>query len=235
MGTGAVIGALWLLLTVAVYAGARVVYARTRWPVSSPAIVSIAAIIALLRLTGTPYLQYMEGGRVLSFWLGPAVVALGLPLALQLAAVRRNAAVIGIALTTGAAMGLLTAVIVARMMGASPAVVLSLAPRSVTTPIAIAITARLGGIPALSAVVSIVSGAVGGVVGVGLLRAAGVRSPLATGLALGAAAHGLGTARAADEGAREGAASGMAMGLVGVITALLAPWLVGVLRGARLL
>jgi putative effector of murein hydrolase len=105
----------------------------------------------------------------------------------------------------------------------------SLAPRSVTTPIAIAITARLGGIPALSAVVSIVSGALGGFVGVGLLRLTGIRSRLATGLALGAAAHGLGTARAADEGSTEGGAAGLAMGVMGILTALLAPIVVTLL------
>ena len=99
----------------------------------------------------------------------------------------------------------------------------SLAPRAATTPIALAVTARFGGIPALSAVVSIVTGALGGFGGVALLRAVGVRSRPATGLALGAAAHGLGTARAAGEGEVEGAASGMAMGIVGVLTALLAP------------
>jgi putative effector of murein hydrolase len=120
---------------------------------------------------------------------------------------------------------------VAHVMGASPVIVRSLAPRSITTPIAIAVSARLGGIPALSAVVSIVGGALGGFVGVGLLRATGVRSRLATGLALGAAAHGLGTARAADEGTVEGGAAGLAMGVMGILTALLAPLVAAVVLG----
>ena len=216
-------GALWIIVTVGLYLASRALYLRTRWAILNPALVSIAAVIALLLATRTPYADYERGGRVIAFWLGPAVVALGVPLALQLERVRRNALGIAIGLVAGAVVGIAVATGVATLLGASPVVVRSLAPRAATTPIAVAITARLGGIPALSAVVSIVSGAIGGFIGVGVLRAVGVRSRLATGLALGAAAHGLGTARAAGEGDVEGAASGMAMGVVGVLTALIAP------------
>ena len=216
-------GALWIIVTVAIYLASRAVYLRTRWAILNPALVSIAAVIVLLLATRTPYADYERGGRVIAFWLGPAVVALGVPLALQLERVRRNVLGIAIGLVAGAVVGIAVATGVATLLGASPVVVRSLAPRAATTPIAVAITARLGGIPALSAVVSIVSGAIGGLIGVGVLRTVGVRSRLATGLALGAAAHGLGTARAAGEGDVEGAASGMAMGVVGVLTALIAP------------
>lgn len=222
--------ALWLVVTIVVYGLARAAYARTGWSLLNPALVSIAVMIALVMGTHTPYERYAAGGRLLSFWLGPAVVALGLPLARQLATVRRNALAIGVALVAGSVVGIAAAVAVARLLGAAPAVVLSLAPRSATTPIAMAVSARLGGIPALSAVVSIVSGALGGFIGVGLLGALGVRSPLAVGLALGGAAHGLGTARATDEGPAHGAAAGMAMGAMGVLTAVLAPLVVAALR-----
>jgi predicted murein hydrolase (TIGR00659 family) len=215
--------ALWLAVTVVVYLLSRELHVRTRIALLNPALVSIVLVIALLSLSGTPYGQYARGGRLLSFWLGPAVVALGLPLALQLATVRRNALGIGLGLLAGTITGIVVAVVVVHLLGAAPAVVHSLAPRSATTPIAMAVSARLEGIPALSAVVSIVSGVVGALIGVQLLRLVGVRSALATGLALGGAAHGLGTARVASEGTREAAAAGMAMGVVGVLTALLAP------------
>lgn len=221
---------LWLVVTVIVYVLARAAFARTRWSLLNPALVSISVMIGILLLTDTPYDRYADGGRYLSLWLGPAVVALGFPLALQLTTIRRNFLAIGVALAAGALVGIVVAVGVATLLGATPAVVLSLAPRSATTPIAMAIAARLGGIPALSAVVSIVSGAMGGFIGVGLLRLVGVESPLAVGLALGGAAHGLGTARAADEGPTHGAAAGMAMGSVGVATAILAPLVIAVLR-----
>ena len=225
---------LWIAVTVLVYAAARVAWDRTRLALLNPAIVSIAAVMLLLLATHTPYEGYERGGRYIAFWLGPAVVALGLPLAQQLDRVRRNLPAISLALLAGAITGIGVAVAVAHALGAPPVIVRSLAPRSATTPIAIAVTTRLGGLPALSAVVSIVSGALGGFAGVGLLRLTGVRSPLATGLALGAAAHGLGTARAADEGDVEGGAAGLAMGVMGILTALLAPVVLAlVLRMAR--
>ena len=219
-----------VVLTIAVYLATRWLAARTGSALVNPALLSIAAIIALLVVTGTPYERYERGGRLLSWWLGPAVVALGVPLARQLALVRRNVLAIGIALAAGAFTGLVVAVCVALLLHAQPMVVRSLAPRSATTPIAMAVSLRLGGLPALSAVVSIVSGAIGGFAGVAWLRLLGVRSSFATGLALGAAAHGLGTARAADEGATESAAAGMAMGAVGVATALIAPAIIALLR-----
>lgn len=213
----------WTAVTIAVYLIARALHARVRTQLLNPAIVSIAVIIVLLKLTATPYPAYERGGRLLSFWLGPAVVALGLPLAQQLKAMRRHALGIGIALVLGALAGMAVAMGTASLLGASPLVVRSLAARSATSSIAIGISASVGGIPALSAIVSILSGALGGSVGIALLRAAGVRSRLATGLALGAAAHGFGTARAAAEGDEEGASAAVAMGAVGLLTAMLAP------------
>lgn len=220
---------MWIVVTAAIYALARWGYMRTRNPLLNPALVSIVAVIVLLLTTRTPYAAYDRGGHLLSFFLGPAVVALGVPLALQLGEIRRNVRAIGAATVAGSLVGILTGVGIAAVLGASHDVIRSLAPRSVTTPIAMAIASRIGGIPALSALVAIATGVIGGVIGPGLLRAAGVRSRLAIGLALGAAAHGLGTARATEEGDVEGAASGMAMGLNGVVTALLAPAIVALL------
>ncbi|MBA3670628.1 MAG: LrgB family protein [Gemmatimonadaceae bacterium] len=211
---------LWLAVTVAVYAGARQLHRRRRSAALNPALVSIAVLIAVLVVTRTPYRDYERGVTLLSFWLGPAIVALGAPLARQLPLVRRNALAVAVSMIAGAAVGIIIAVTVASLAGASPAVVRSLAPRSATTPIAMAIAARIGGIPALSAIVSIASGALGGTIGVAVLRILNIHSRLATGLALGGAAHGLGTARAADLGDVEGATAAMAMGVVGVLTAV---------------
>ncbi len=224
-----VAGVGWLLFTVGAYAVARAVYARSRLSLLNPAVVTIGLVILALRATGTTYARYDDGGRVLSFLLGPAVVALGVPLAAQLAVVRRQARAVAGAILTGAVVGSATAMLVALALGASAAVVRSLAPRAVTTPIALAVSERVGGVPALSAVIVIATGMFGGVVGPPLLRRLGVRSREAVGLALGASSHGLGTARAVEEGEVEGAMSGLAMGLTGVTTALLAPPLVALL------
>ncbi len=213
----------WISVTLAIYLLSRWLYMRTRLALLNPALVTIAAVIVILHFTRTSYAAYNTGGSILAFFLGPAVVALGVPLVMQLGEIQRNARAILVAATVGSIVGIVAGAGTAALLGAPVTVVHSLAPRSVTTPIAMAISARLGGIASLSALVSIATGVIGGVIGPAILRAVRVRSRLATGLALGAAAHGLGTARAAEEGDVEGAASGMAMGLNGLITALLAP------------
>lgn len=224
------IAVLALAATLAVYAAARVLQRRTGSVLLHPVLVSIVVLIATLRLLGIGYETYDEGGRVLTFLLGPAVVALGLPLERQMGEIGRRGRAVLVSLAVGSVVGVLSAVGTALLLGASGAVVRSLAPRAVTTPIAIGIAERVGGLPALSAAVVILSGILGAVVGPPLLRRMGVRSRTAFGLALGAAAHGVGTARAAEEGDVEAASSGLAIGLMGVGTAVAAPVVLAVLR-----
>jgi predicted murein hydrolase (TIGR00659 family) len=180
-------------------------------------------LIAALRLLGIGYEAYGRGGRVLTFLLGPAVVALGLPLYRQMEEIGRRGRAVLVSLAAGSVVGVVSAVGTAALLGASDVVIRSLAPRAVTTPIAIGIAERVGGLPPLSASVVILSGVFGAVIGPPLLRRMGVRSRTAFGLALGAAAHGVGTARAAEEGDVEAASSGLAIGLMGVGTAVVAP------------
>ncbi|MBW3571221.1 MAG: LrgB family protein [Gemmatimonadetes bacterium] len=221
---------LALAATLAVYAAARGLQRRLKSVWLHPVLVSIMVLIAALRVLGIDYEEYDRGGRILTFFLGPAVVALGLPLARQMEEIGRRGRALLLSLLAGAAIGTLSATLVAALLGASGPVVRSLAPRAVTTPIAIGIAERVGGLPALSAVVAIFTGVLGAVIGPPLLRAAGVRSRTAFGLAMGAAAHGVGTARAAEEGEVEAASSGLAIGLMGVFTAVLAPLVLALLE-----
>jgi predicted murein hydrolase (TIGR00659 family) len=221
-------------LTLGVYAGASALYARWRCALLNPLLVTIVAIIGVLLALGIPYATYDAGGRLLSFFLGPAVVALGLPLAERWDEIRRQGRAIGVAVGIGSVVGVLSAAGTAALLGASPEVVLSLAPRAVTTPIAIGIAERIGGEPSLAAAFVIGSGIVGAVVGPAVLRALGVRRRAAFGLAMGAAAHGIGTARALEEAEAEGASAGLAIALMGIGTAAVAPplaalvlWLMG--------
>lgn len=224
------IAVLALAATLAVYAAARVLQRRTGSVLLHPVLVSIVVLIAALRLLGIDYGTYDEGGRVLTFLLGPAVVALGLPLERQMEEIGRRGRAVLVSLGVGSVVGVVSAVGTAVLLGASGVVVRSLAPRAVTTPIAIGIAERVGGLPALSAAVVILSGILGAVMGPPLLRHVGVRSRTAFGLALGAAAHGVGTARAAEEGDVEAASSGLAIGLMGVGTAVVAPLVLAALR-----
>ncbi len=214
---------LAILATLAVYAAARRVQRRLGSVLLHPVLVSIVVLIAALQVLGIDYAEYDRGGRVFTFLLGPAVVALGLPLARQMDEIRRRGRALLPSLLAGSAVGIIAATVTAALLGASGQVVRSLAPRAVTTPNAIGNAERVGGLPALSAAVAILTGVLGAVIGPPLLRAIGVRSRTAFGLAMGAAAHGVGTARAAEEGEVEAAGSGLAIGLMGVFTAILAP------------
>ena len=217
--------------TLAVFAAARALHRKTRFFLLNPVLLSVAVLIAVLSLTRVPYESYMKGGQVFSFFLAPAVVALGLPLYRQLRRLSRASLPILASTAAGSLVGVLSAVLPAGLLGASPALLASLAPKSVTTPIAIGVSEVLGGLPPLTAAVVIGTGILGAVLGPPFLRAIGVRSPTAFGLAMGAAAHGIGTARALEEGEEAGAASGLALGLNGALTALAAPWLLKLALG----
>ena len=209
-----------LTLTVGVYLGAVQLRRRVNCALLHPILVSVAVLIAFVKLTGMPYEHYMRQTQIIDFLLGLSVVALGYVLHDQIYNIRGNVISIVIAIVTGSAVGILSVALIARWMGAEPAVVASLEPKSVTTAIALSLSANSGGIPALTSVVVIV---VGGIVGPWVLRKVGVESRIAKGLAMGAAAHAMGTARAMELGAVEGAISGLAIGLMGVATAVLVP------------
>ena len=217
--------------TLALFAAARALHRKTRFFLLNPVLLSVAVLIVVLSLTRVPYESYMKGGQVFSFFLAPAVVALGLPLYRQLRRLSRASLPILASTAAGSLVGVLSAVLPAGLLGASPALLASLAPKSVTTPIAIGVSEVLGGLPPLTAAVVIGTGILGAVLGPPFLRAIGVRSPTAFGLAMGAAAHGIGTARALEEGEEAGAASGLALGLNGALTALAAPWLLKLALG----
>ena len=208
-----------LTLTVGVYLGAVQLRRRVNCALLHPILVSVAVLIAFVKLTGMPYEHYMRQTQIIDFLLGLSVVALGYVLHDQIYNIRGNV----IAIVTGSAVGILSVALIARWMGAEPAVVASLEPKSVTTAIALSLSANSGGIPALTSVVVIVVGVFGGIVGPWVLRKVGVESRIAKGLAMGAAAHAMGTARAMELGAVEGAISGLAIGLMGVATAVLVP------------
>ncbi|WP_297447987.1 LrgB family protein [uncultured Alistipes sp.] len=218
-----------LTLTVGVYLGAVWLRRRTGWALLHPILVSMAVLIAFVRLTGIEYDHYMRQTQPIDFLLGLSVVALGYVLHDQIHNIRGNVISIVVSILVGSAVGIVSVVLIARWMGAEPAVVASLEPKSVTTAIALSLSEASGGIPALTSVVVIAVGVFGGIVGPWVLRKVGVESRIARGLAMGAAAHAMGTARAMELGAVEGAISGLAIGLMGVATAVLVPLLERVL------
>ncbi len=212
-------------LTFLVYHLAQRLYGRFHLALFNPVMVSIAVLIVILRTTGLDYQTYNQGGKLISFFLGPAVVALGAPLYRQIEEIRKQGRAMLISLAVGSVVGVLSAALTARLLGAPVEVVASLAPKSVTTPIAMGIAAKIGGLEPLTAALVIATGILGAVAGPAFLRLIGVRSPTAFGLAMGAASHGIGTARAVEEGELQGAAAGLAICLNGLATALITPFL----------
>ena len=212
-----------LTLTVGVYLGAIQLRRKINFALLHPVFVSLLVLIVFIRLTGIEYEHYMQQTQIIDFMLGLSVVALGYILHDQIYNIRGNVISIVMAILVGSAVGIVSVALIARWMGAEPAVVASLEPKSVTTAIALSVSANSGGIPALTSVVVIVVGVFGGIVGPWVLKKIGVESRIAKGLAMGAAAHALGTARAMELGAVEGAISGLAIGLMGLATAVLVP------------
>lgn len=219
-----------LTLVIGVYLLALWLYRKTKLNILNPLLTSIPVLAVIIYFLGISYESFEKGSRIISFMLGPTVVVLGYLLYEQVARLRENALSIITSVFVGCVTGILSVVFIARCFGADHALIASLAPKSVTTPIAMSIAEKSGGIPSIAAVVVIVVGIFGGMVGPFIFERLGIRSKIAKGLALGSAAHGLGTARAMELGTIEGAISGLAIGVMGIMTAILVPVIEWILK-----
>ena len=218
---------LGLTFTLLAYQGAMLINKRCKAsPLANPVLLAVAVLVITLWATGTAYRTYFEGAQFVHFLLGPATVALAIPLYAQLGRLRRMALPLLIALLAGSLTAACSAVLIGYLLGASEATLLSLAPKSVTTPIAMGIAERLGGLPSLTAVLVILTGILGAVGAQGLYAVLRIKDPAIRGFAMGTASHGIGTARAFQVSEQTGAFAALAMGLNGLATALLLPWLV---------
>jgi len=200
------------------------IYKRSRISLLQPLLISMVLIILFLKLTGIDYQTFYKQTRILNFMLGPSVVALGYVLFEQMEHIKGNVLSILTAVFVGSIVGIFSVMWIADLFGANHLLMASLAPKSVTTPIAISLAEKNGGIPALTAAFVVICGVFGGLIGPIVLRSLGIKSKIARGLALGSASHALGTVRALEMGALEGAISGLAIGIMGIMTALLIPF-----------
>ena len=192
-------------------------------PLLNPVLLAIVIVVAVLYVSGTPYEVYFDGAKFVHFLLGPATVVLAIPLYRQFDKVRRSAVAILVSVLSGSFVAASSAVLIAWVLGGSEQSFLSLAPKSVTAPVAMGITRELGGLPSLTAVLVISTGILGAILGPYLLTFIGVKSWAARGLAIGTASHGIGTARKIQVNEEAGAFSGLAMGLNALATAILLP------------
>ncbi len=217
---------LWLTVTILAYCLCdRISAALNRTPLANPVLMSMCLVGLLVRVSGTPYPTYFDGAQFIHFLLGPATVALGIPLYQNRQLVMRAILPMLCALLAGSATALVSAVTIARLLGAAPSIVVSIAPKSVTAAVAMGISGRLGGDPGLTAVLVILTGIMGAIIVTPLLNGLRITDKRARGFAAGLAAHGIGTARAFQVDPLAGTFAGIAMGLNALLTAILVPLL----------
>jgi predicted murein hydrolase (TIGR00659 family) len=217
---------LWLALTLVAWIAAdAIASACGRHPLVNPVLIAIALMGGVLVATGTPYETYFQGAQFVHFLLGPATVAIAVPLVRHRALVRANILPMLAALVAGAVTAVVSVVAVAAALGVPRDILVSMAPKSVTAGIAMAISESMGGRPALTAVLVITTGVMGAVIVSPLMNALKIRDYAARGFAVGLTSHGIGTARAFAVDEIAGTFAGIAMGLNGVATALLVPLL----------
>lgn len=216
-----------LTATLVAYLAAEALAKRcNNHPLVNPVLIAIAVLVAMLKLTGTSYRAYFEGAQFVHFLLGPATVALAIPLYHAYEHIRASALAIVVALVAGCAFAALSAVGVGHLFGASWVSLMSMAPKSATTPIAMGVSEAIGGAASLTAIFVIVTGVLGAMFSTWVLDLVQVTDKRARGFATGLAAHGVGTAYKLSINALSGAFAGLAMGLNGLATAVLVPFLV---------
>lgn len=215
---------VWLTLTLLAYVLADLIAEKaSRRPLANPVLIAVALLGAMLWASGTPYATYFEGAQFVHFLLGPATVALAVPLHAQGARLKSAALPVLAAVLTGSLVAMVSALGIARLFGVDAQMLATLAPKSTTAPVAIGIAESLGGSPTLAAVLVILTGITGALIATPLLNALGFKDWRARGLAVGTAAHGIGTARAFQVHPTAGAFAGIGMGLNAILTALIAP------------
>ena len=221
----------WLTVTLGAWLVAETLSRLSRRnPLVNPVLIAVALVAVLLSATGTDYRTYFDGAQFVHFLLGPATVALGVPLYRNLPLVRRDLLPMAASLLVGSVVAVLLAVGIAAALGVPHDVLVSLAPKSVTAGIAMAVSQNLGGIPSLTAVLVIITGIIGAIVVTPLMNILRIRDYAARGFAVGLASHGIGTARAFTVSSLAGTFAGIAMGLNAVATALLVPLLLRLFR-----
>ena len=221
---------LWLSLTLGAYLLAVAINERCkRMPLLNPTLLAIALVVAILTLTGTSYKRYFDGAQFVHFLLGPAIVAMAVPLYRHTELIRKSAGALFSALGIGCVTAILSSVLLTRGLGGERELWLSMAPKSATAAISMAISGKIGGVPALTAVLTIFTGITGACLASYVHNLAGVKEWHARGFAMGLSSHGIATARAFQENEIAGTFAGLAMALNGIATAVLVPLIIKLL------
>ncbi|MDR1355645.1 MAG: LrgB family protein [Propionibacteriaceae bacterium] len=212
-----------ITLTLLVYIAASWLRSKVHHPLVNPMLITVVVLIATLALSGTSFASYNNSASILSFMLTPVTVCLAVPLYLQLQELRRNVWAILAGICTGTLAGLSVTLLYAKLVGLSVTEFATLLPRSITTPMGLGASEKIGGIATVTVAIIVLTGIWGNLVGRTFLRLIRVREPIARGVALGTSSHGMGTTLAFELGQVEGAMSSLSIAITGVITVALLP------------
>lgn len=217
-------------LTAIVLIGYQLLFEKAKSPLLSPLVFSLVTIIAFLTLADIPYESYEKGASILSFFMGPAVVSLAIPLYRQFDKLKRHALPILTGIITGVVVSICSGISMSYFFRLKNEVIISIAPQGATSAISMSLSQTLGGDPAMTVAFVNIAGNVGYLFGAGILKKLGVHHPLAKGVALGTASHVMGTTRAFSLGEEEGAMASLSIGLAGVMTSILLPLILSIIK-----
>lgn len=217
---------LGIVLSVFAFQIGLIIFRKTKLVFLHPFVTSVVLIIIILLTFNIPLESYEIGGNMITFFLGPATVVLAVPLYRQMDVLKKNILPILIGVTAGSATGIISVIIIGKMLRLSPVIILSLVPKSVTNPIGVELSQQLGGNLAVTVTAIVFTGILGAIIGPLTCKIFKIKNPLAVGLSIGTSSHAVGTSRAIELGETEGAMSGLSIGLAGLFTVLLAPILI---------
>jgi len=217
-----------LPFTLLCYWGSRKLYQRFPLPIMNPLLVSMLVLMALIHFGDFSLVEYEKGTWVINWLLKPAVVALALPLYQQAIHIRAKIKPILICCSLSVVISVITSMVICHSLGVDKKLMISIAARSITTPLAMSVSESLGGIPSIAAACVIMVGILGAVVGFPILKLLGVTDPQAQGLAIGSCSHAVGTSAANERGVTQGAFSSLALVVCGILTSLIAPIMFGI-------
>ncbi|MBB3109721.1 putative murein hydrolase (TIGR00659 family) [Paenibacillus phyllosphaerae] len=220
---------LSFLATIIVYTAAKKLHGMRPTIWLSPLIITPVTLVLLLLLTDTSVTTYNSGAHVLSDMLQPATIAFAVPLSRHFDVIKKHAVEIIVSVLAGSAVAILSAALIAKQLQLNEELIYSLLPHSATTPIAMTVSATIGGIPTITAVAVMLTGIFGSMIGPTIIRLCRIRSDVARGVLLGTSAHGAGTSKAFEIGSMTGTVSSIAMILSAIMTLFLAPWLLAAL------
>lgn len=219
-----------VVISIAAYLIGCVIKEKLKFAIFNPLLIAIIILVIILSKCNISYDDYNKGGQIISFFLTPATVALALPLYKKFSLFKKNALPILIGIICGIVSGLVSVILLAKLFHLSDELTESLIPKSITTPIGMALSQQMGGLPSITVVAIIITGILGAIIGPFLNKVLKINDKVAMGIAMGNASHAVGTARAMEIGETEGAMSGLTIALAGILTVLLAPMLWNVLN-----